>query len=458
MRRALSVILFVCPVLLSAPLAAQVDLAVPSAIPSVVEEGEELTLSVSGAQFSQVPVAVVTFAAKDSRSETYARDITRVIRNNLERVGLVRVLSSEYYPQSAMQIKSSADYPAWRDLGAQILVTGLVELTRSGRLRVEFYMLDVSIGKELSALAYSTIPSNQSRVAHVISDAIYERLASEPGAFDTRIVYVAESGPKTQRRKQLAVMDQDGGNQRYLTSGKHAVFTPRFSPNTQEIAYLAYVEDRARIYLLNIETGQQEMLGEFDGQPSAPRYSPRGDAIVLSISARGNTDIFEINLSTRKMRRLTSHSEIDTSACYSPDNQWIAFNSSRSGSPQIYVMRADGSRVKRVSFGEGAYSTPVWSPSGEWIAFTRQNGERFNLGIMRPDGSEERILSTGYMIEGPSWSPNGRMLAYFKSEPKTETQNGSSKLYTLDLFTFQERLIPTGSDASDPAWSPTFKG
>ena len=419
------------------------------------QETKEITLSVSGAQFQQVPIAVGDFTPVNQTALPLAMEITDIIRQNLQHSGLMEVIAPSRYPADHALSHSAPDYTSWQQTGAQMLVLGNTEVTRSGNLRIEFILYDLNMKKELLALAYKTIPSNHRRLAHVISDVIYQRLASEKGSFDTRIVYIAETGAKDKRIKRLAVMDQDGGNQRYLTTGKQTVLTPRFSPNNaQEIVYLAYVNDLPRIYLLNIETGQQELLGDFEGQPSAPRYSPKGDAILLSLSRAGNTDLFEVDLISRRINRLTEHSEIDTSGSYSPDGQQIVFNSMRSGSPQLYVMNAQGSDAQRISFDKGSYLTPVWSPTGEWIAFIKQNGETFSLGIMRPDGSQERILSQGYMVDGPSWSPNGRSLIYFKSEPDQGGSLGRTQLYTIDLFTYRERMISTDGDASDPAWSP----
>ena len=307
----------------------------------------------------------------------------------------------------------------------------------------------------MTALAFTTTPSNWRRVAHIISDKIYERLTGEEGYFDTRIIYVAESGPKNQRVKKLAIMDQDGANTKYLTLGNELVLTPRFNPTNQMVTYMSYFRNMPRVYLLDIETGTQEVVGNFPGMTFAPRFfSPDGKKIVMSFAKDGNSDIYTMDLDSRVVERITDHSSIDTSPSFSPDGKFIAFNSDRSGLQQIYVMRSDGSGVKRITFGKGIYGTPVWSPRGDLIAFTKMRKGRFYIGVMRIDGSGERLLTENYYQEAPSWSPNGRVLVFYR-----ETKSGlkgegfSAKLWSIDITGYNERRLQTATDASDPSWS-----
>jgi TolB protein len=308
----------------------------------------------------------------------------------------------------------------------------------------------VFAGQQLTGQQYFTTPDNWRRIAHLVSDAIYERLTGEKGYFDTRVVYVDESGPKEHRIKRLAIMDQDGAGVRYLTRGDELVLTPRFSPTTQEITYVAYGGRDPRVFLFNIETGQREVVGNFPGMTFAPRFSPDGQRVILSLQQGGNSNIFVMDLRSKATTRLTDTAAIDTAPSYAPDGTRICFESDRGGSQQIYVMGATGGGAQRISFGGGNYSTPVWSPRGDAIAFTKQSGGRFSIGIMRPDGQGERILTEGYHNEGPTFAPNGRVLMFFRDPGG----NAGPSLYTVDITGRNEQRVPTPSYASDPAWSP----
>jgi len=303
-------------------------------------------------------------------------------------------------------------------------------------------------------LQFFTTPDNWRRVSHIIADAIYTRLTGEGGYFDTRVVYVAESGPKNRRIKRLAIMDQDGHNPRMLTNGADLVLTPRFSPSNQEITYLSYYGNRPRVYLLDIETGQQEVVGDFPGMTFAPRFSPDGNKIAMSLQRGGNSDIYEMDLRSRVTKRLTNTAAIDTAPSYAPDGKQLTFESDRGGSQQIYVMQADGSNPKRISYGDGRYATPIWSPRGDLIAFTKMYKGRFLIGVMRPDGSGERILTEGYHNEGPTWSPNGRVLTFFR---ETRGEQGGPSLWSVDVTGYNERPVYTPTFGSDPAWSPLLR-
>jgi len=304
------------------------------------------------------------------------------------------------------------------------------------------------------ALAFTTVPKNWRRVGHIITDKVYERLTGEKGYFDTRIIYVSEEGPKTQRVKKLAIMDQDGFNTKYLTLGNELVLTPRFNPTNQMVTYLSYFKNLPRVYLLDIETGIQEVVGDFPGMTFAPRFSPDGKKIIMSFAKDGRSDIYTMDLKTRVVEKITDHTSIDTSPSYSPDGKYICFNSDRSGLQQIYVMRSDGSNVKRITFGKGLYGTPVWSPRGDLIAFTKVHKNKFYIGVMRPDGSGERLLTENFYQEAPSWSPNGRVLIFYReTKSDSEGKGFSAKLWSIDLTGYNERLIKTETDGSDPSWS-----
>jgi len=419
-------------------------------------------VDITRGNLNPLPIAVsplyIEPGSKDVKSgdkiiKNIGEEISKVIEVNFRRSGLFNPLKKDSFVQNPDIAHAKPRFEDWRLIKAQALVTGKVSITDE-KLRVEFRLWDVVAAKEMVALAFSTTPANWRRVAHIISDKIYQRLTGEEGYFDTRIIYVSETGKKTQRYKKLAIMDQDGANVKYLTLGNELVLTPRFSPTNQLVTYLSYFRNMPRVYLLDIETGVQEVVGDFPGMTFAPRFSPDGKKIIMSFAKDGNSDIYTMDMSTRVVERITDHTSIDTSPSYSPDGKYICFNSDRSGLQQIYVMRSDGSQVKRITFGKGLYGTPVWSPRGDLIAFTRVHKNRFYIGVMRPDGSGERLLTENFYQEAPSWSPNGRVLIFYReTKSDSEGKGFSAKLWSIDLTGYNERLIETETDGSDPSWS-----
>ena len=416
----------------------------------------QLRIDITRGQVQPIPIAVSPLAGATPADTQTGADLRKVIADNLERSGLFRPLDERAYIQTPEAMRTAPPrFVDWRQIGAQALVHGAVERQSDGRVRVEFRLWDVYGESQMEGRVYTTQPGNWRRVGHIVSDAIYKRVTGEDGYFDTRIVYISESGPLQRRIKRLAIMDQDGFNHRFLTPGDNLVLTPRFSPTAQEITYLAYVRNRPRVYLYNIDSGQQEVVGDFPGMTFAPRFSPDGNRVIMSMAQDGSSKIYAMDLRTRQVQRLTSTAAIDTSPCYAPDGRQIAFNSDRGGQQQLYVMDADGGNVRRVSFNPGRYATPVWSPRGDLIAFTRIAEGEFFIGVMRPDGSGERLLDRGFLVEAPTWAPNGRVLMYF-SQGRTDSrgQGTNSRLYSIDLTGYNKREIITPTEASDPAWSP----
>jgi len=414
-----------------------------------------LKIDITSGTVDPLPIAVTEFSSGDVRASRIGVDIAKVVTANLERSGLFRPIEPGAFIQTPAALRMTPRFGDWRIINAEALVTGRTEIGEDGRVRVEFRLWDVFAEQQMVGFAYFTKPANWRRVAHAVSDAIYQRLTGEQGYFDTRVVYVAESGPPTRRIKRLAIMDQDGEHHRFLTDGRYLVLTPRFSPTAQEITYLSYFRDRPRVYILNIDTGQQEVIGDFPGMTFAPRFSPDGNRVVMSLATAGNSDIHTMDIRTRLIERLTNHPGIDTSPSYSPDGNHVAFNSDRGGSQQLYVMQANGSDVRRISFGKGRYATPVWSPRGDLIAFTKMSRGRFFIGVMRQDGTGERLLTESFLDEGPTWAPNGRVMMFFRQTPTTRAgKGGGTRLWSIDLTGHNERLVLTPMHASDPAWSP----
>ncbi len=406
-------------------------------------------ININKGNVEPLPIAVTDFIANGDLGQR----ISDVVAADLKRSGLFAPVNKQAFIEKIANPDQAPRFEDWKVINAQALVTGRVTQEGDGRLRAEFRLWDTFAGQQLTGQQFYTQPENWRRVAHIIADAIYERLTGEKGYFDTRIVYVAESGPKTARKRQLAIMDQDGFNARALTNSNELVLTPRFSPNRQEITYMSFEGNQPRVYLLQLETGQREVVGNFPGMTFSPRFSPDGQKVIMSLQQEGNSNIYTMDLRSRTTTRLTSTAAIDTSPSYSPDGSQIVFESDRGGKPQLYVMGADGSGQRRISFGDGSYSTPVWSPRGDLIAFTKQSGGKFSIGVMKTDGSGERILTSGFHNEGPTWAPNGRVLMFFRQGAGA----GGPQIYSIDLSGYNEQPVQTKGFASDPAWSPLLE-
>lgn len=414
----------------------------------------ELMIDVNGAMRDPMPVAIAEMVSNNSSAKSYGEKIRDVVIADLERSGLFRIISSQSYIQKFKSIDEMPTFNDWQAINALALVQSAITETSEQSLKIEFRLWDVFAEEQLKGQSFTTSKDNWRRVAHVIADAIYEQLTGEKGYFDTRIVYISESGPATRRIKRLAIMDQDGENHKFLTNGAAMALTPRFSPNLQKITYLSYSGNTPRVYLLDIESGNQRLVGQFKGMTFAPVFSPDSKKLLLSHAQSGVTNIYEMDLASGRSRQLTNSGAIDTSPSYSPDGSKIVFNSDRGGNQQLYVMNSDGSDVHRISFGKGRYATPVWSPRGDYIAFTKMADGQFYIGVMYPDGSGERLITSGYLVEAPVWAPNGRVLMYFRQDRANGKTVAPVRLYSIDLTGYNERLIVTPSDASDPAWSP----
>ena len=421
-----------------------------------------IEVDITRGNLSPLPVAVSPLSIDDNSKENFKKilkkenlgaEISLIVENNLKQTGLFNPLDKNAFLQKPDIANLKPRFEDWNLIKAQALITGKVNFVDE-KLRVEFRLWDVLAGKEMMALAFTTVPNNWRRVGHIITDKVYERLTGEQGYFDTRIIYVSEEGPKTKRIKKLAIMDQDGANNKFLTLGNELVLTPRFNPSSQMVTYLSYFRNLPRVYLLDVETGMQEVVGDFPGMTFAPRFSPDGKKIIMSFAKDGNSEIYTMDLENRIVEKITNHPSIDTSPSYSPNGKYICFNSDRSGYQQIYLMNSDGSNVKRISFGKGIYGTPVWSPRGDLIAFTKLHKGKFYIGVMRTDGSGERLLTENFYQEAPSWSPNGRVLIFYRETKTDENGDGfSAKLWSIDLTGYNERLVKTPTDGSDPSWS-----
>ncbi len=394
-------------------------------------------------------IAVLPFLGDTETLRRLGLEISQVIAQDLTNSGIFRRIDPSLHMDVNGAPQEPPDFDSWQRLQADALLLGAVNAEGAGRLAVSFYLWDIAREVQISGVRYVFDSEAWRRIAHRIADATYERLVGEPGNFDTRIVYVSESGNLGARIKRIAMMDYDGANHQFLTGGENLVLTPRFAPDGTHIAYLAYKQGGPNIYLHDLSTNRDTVLGGFSGMSFSPRFSTDGETMLMTVSEDGNADIFRMDIPTRKTLRLTSGQSIDTSPSFSPDESQIVFNSDRDGSPELYVMGSMGEAPRRISYGEGRYGSHEWSPRGDMIAFTVIKGGHLQIGVMRPDGGDERLLTRSFLDEGPTWSPNGRIIMYSREDPTTDRQ----RLRTIDITGRIGGEIPTPLDASDPDWS-----
>jgi TolB protein len=416
----------------------------------------EMKIEVTQGQVNPLPMAILDFESEDTETKKLASNIAGVIQHDLESTGLFEMVPPKSFIQTDLTLDMTPRYQDWKIIKVEALINGRVQKQPDGSISVGFRLWDVYAESMMAASAMKTQKKHWRRIAHLIADAIYKRITGESGYFDTRIVYISESGKQTKRTRRLAIMDQDGANHKYLTSGKVMDMSPRFNLACQTVTYMTYDHKVPKVFILDLETGKQQLVGRFPGLTYAPRFSPDGNKIIMSQALNGNSSLYTMDLRNRRVEQLTKGPFIDTSPCYSPDGSKIVFNSDRSGRKQLYVMNADGSDIKRISFGGGSYATPVWSPRGDLIAFTKQEGP-FYIGLMKPDGTEERNIASGFMVESPTWCPNGRLVMFWRQGKASK--NGTmlpANLYSIDITGRHERLVPTPQEATDPAWSPTL--
>ena len=421
-------------------------------MPALAQNGP-LRIEITEGVIEPLPFAAPDFVSDDAAGADMDNIIAKVVAADLTGTGLFREIQPDAFISRVTSFSSPVQYADWKAINAQALITGAVSVDSGGKLVVRFRLFDVFAGQELGqGLQLVGTQDGWRRMAHKVADQVYSRITGEAPYFDSRVVFVAESGPKDQRSKRLAIMDYDGANVSYLTDSSSIVLAPRFSPDGKRVLYTSYESGFPRIYVMNVGLVQRRVLESQDGQMSfAPRFGPDGRTVVYSVSRGGNTDLYRMDIGTGASTRLTSAPSIETAPSFSPDGTRIVFESDRSGTPQLYIMPASGGEAQRISFGQGRYGTPVWSPRGDLIAFTKQSKGRFHIGVMRTDGSEERLLTASFLDEGPTWSPNGRVIMFTR---ETQGAQGSASLYSVDITGRNLRQVPTTTGASDPSWSP----
>jgi TolB protein len=417
--------------------------------------GQRLTVDITGGISQPMPIAIPAMPTPNAlqtpagSTDTLGGQVADVITNDLKNSGLFSPLpKGQLKPVSFPQV-TAPDYAAWLPTGAQALVQGFVQANGDGTLTVGCYLYDVFSKSEMVRQGFVVKPADWRRGAHKCADTVYSRLTGEGPYFDSQVIYVSETGPKKNRTKRLAIMDQDGANHRFITNGQSLVLTPRFAPSRQTVVFMSFENQQPRVYVYDVGSGRKRLVVNQPNTTFAPRFSPDGRYIIFSMIVAGNCDIYRVPAGGGTPTRLTTSPGIDTGGSYSPDGSKIVFESDRSGTQQLYVMDADGSNQRRVSFGGGRYATPVWSPRGDLIAYTHIGGG-FSIGVMGVDGSGAKDLTNGWQDEGPTWAPNGRVLMFFR----TAKGSGKTDLFSVDLTGRNERPIPTPLDGSDPAWGP----
>ncbi|KMK68131.1 Tol-Pal system beta propeller repeat protein TolB [Puniceibacterium sp. IMCC21224] len=416
-------------------------------------QGGPLRLEITEGVVEPLPYAVPAFVAESAAAQSIADQLSRVVADDLSGSGLFREIPREAHISGITSFQSPVQFADWKAINAQALISGAVDVDGSGRLTVKFRVYDVFAGAELGqGMQFVGTADGFRRMAHKVADQVYSRITGESGYFDSRVVFVSETGPKDKRAKRLGIMDYDGANVQFLTDSRSIVLAPRFSPTGDRVLYTSYETGFPRVHILNVGAVQSSILPGSDGVMSfAPRFAPNGATVVYSLAQGSNTDIFAKDISGGAARQLTSGPSIETAPSYSPDGGRIVFESDRSGTQQLYVMSASGGEAQRISFGAGRYGTPVWSPRGDLIAFTKQNAGRFHIGVMRTDGSEERLLTASFLDEGPTWAPNGRVLMFAR---ETQGAQGASALYSVDISGRNLKRVRTPDGASDPSWGP----
>jgi TolB protein len=434
--------------------------AVPPSTPAQSGEDEGLTGSVTAVgDWQSLGIAIPSFptdrpvatSADGGNTEALGRNLARVVYSDLKDNGLFKPTGPDALPGIGYAEVAAPAFAGWRSRSAEMLVQGFVKAAPDGQLTVGCYLYDVALGKELARQGYVVKPVEWRRAAHKCADMVYSRLSGESPFFDSKIAYIAETGPKDHRRKQLAIMDSDGANHRFITSGQATALTPRYSPDYRQIAYLSYVDGRPRIYVYDVGTGHQHLVTEAKGPTFAPRWSPDGKYILYSMAIAGNTDIYRVPATGGASVRLTNTPGINVGGSYSPDGRKIVFESDRGGTQQVYVMNADGSGQHRITFFGGRAATPEWSPRGDQIAFTCICGN-LRIAVMDPEGHNRRFVTNSWQDEAPTWSPNGRIIQFFRTERGT----GRTSIWQVDLTGRNERRLKTPVDASDPAWGPVL--
>lgn len=415
----------------------------------------ELHVDIVAGGVDPTSIAVQKFETIGKVSTSDAKMLREVVENDLKRTGLFKIVNHDAFPEF-VKMNEMPNFKSWDAIKTQALVQAALQPEGKDNYKLEFYLWDINGKEQIEAQSLIASKKSVRRLAHIVADAIYERLTGEIGYFDTQIVFIAETGPVDNRVKRMAIMDQDGYGMRYLSDKKTFVMSPHFSPNMSSVVFLSYRNDDPMVWVLDLDTGDQTKLGNFGGMSFAPRFSPDGNRVALSLVKDGITNIYEYNIENKSLRQLTFGKHIDTSPSYSPDGRYMAFNSDSSGSQQIHVLDLKTGKQNRITFGAGRYATPAWSPDGNYIAFTKIADNTFYIGIMNPQGRHEKILAGGWYMEAPSWAPGSRRLVYYETEQADDGEERISHIRSVDITGQNMYDIDLKDEINgvEPTWSP----
>ena len=415
----------------------------------------ELHVDVVAGGVDPIAIAIQKFETIGKVSNSDAKMLREVVENDLKRTGLFRIVNHDAFPEF-VKMNEMPNFKSWAAIKTQVLAQASIQPEGKDSYKLEFYLWDVNGQEQIEAQSLIASKKSIRRLAHIMADAIYERLTGEVGYFDTQIVFIAETGSVSNRVKRMAIMDQDGYGMRFLSDKKTFVMSPHFSPNMSTVVFLSYRNDDPMVWVLDLDTGDQTKLGNFGGMSFAPRFSPDGSKVALSLVKNGVTNIYEYDMATKGLRQLTFGNHIDTSPSYSPDGRYMVYNSDSSGSQQIHVMDLKTGKQKRITFGAGRYATPAWSPDGQFIAFTKMADNTFYIGIMNPEGRHEKILAGGWYMEAPSWAPGSRRLVYYETERTADGEERVSHIRSVDITgqNIYDIDLKDGLNGTEPTWSP----
>ncbi|MGD2137410.1 MAG: Tol-Pal system beta propeller repeat protein TolB [Gammaproteobacteria bacterium] len=406
-----------------------------------------LTIEITQGMEGAMPIAVVPFGWQES-GRAAPENIAAIIGADLNRSGRFETLPDSdliALPTAAEQVK----FHNWRMVNVDSLVIGQVTPAGADRYTVQFQLFDVLRGKQLLGYSFKAAARDLRRVAHHISDLIYEKLTGERGAFDTRIAYITTTGSGENKQYTLLVADSDGYDPQTILTSQQPVMSPAWSPDGREIAYVSFEKKTAEIYIQDVATGSRRKLASFKGINGAPSWSPDGRRLAVTLSRDGNPEIYIMDLQGGGLRRLTNSAAIDTEPVWMPDGRQIVFTSDRGGGPQLYRVAVAGGRPERLTF-DGRYNAGAdISPDGRKIAMVHGANGAYSIAVLDLDTGLFRVLTDGRLDESPSFAPNGSMIIYATGEGNREVLAAVS----VD-GRFRQRLSLQAGNVREPAWSP----
>ncbi len=408
---------------------------------------QDLTIEITKGVEGALPVAVVPFGVDGP----IPQDLSAIVSADLQRSGRIDVVSSESYHDRPTDV-SQVNFPEWRSRQVDNLVVGQVRTEADGRFTVQFQLVDVLQGTQTMGYTFNVGGDELRRLAHRISDLVYERLTGERGAFDTRIAYIKATGQPGSTSYTLVVADSDGDEPQVILRSTEPLMSPAWSPDGNRLAYVSFENRKPEIIVQDVFTGERSTVASYPGINGAPAWSPDGRKLALTLSKDGSPSIYVHDLGTGSLTRLTHGNAIDTEPAWWPDGRSIVFTSDRGGSPQLYRIDSNGGQPARQTFDGNYNARASISPDGEYVAMVHRSGNKFTISVMNAHTREARIITEGSLDESPSFAPNGRMIIYATSRGG----RGVLKAVSVD-GRVEQSLVSRDSDVRDPAWSPYMR-